>query len=267
MEDKKHIHVNNLLYSCASVKQRGSEQFVSTHALGCIISGEYQVYTNEGVKVFRPGSISLVRRNQFIKSKKIPPPGGEFKSLHLFLTQDFLHRYASEYNLCPVGHYTDDYMRILAPDVFIKGYFDSLIPYFDQEIQPDSTMMELKTREAVALLLRHDPTLNEFLFDFSEPYKIDLEAFMNQNFMYNVPTEKFAKLTGRSLASFKRDFEKVFNTTPGQWLQQKRLNEALYLIKERGRKPSDVYMEVGFENLSHFSFCFKKTFGIAPSMI
>ncbi len=90
---------------------------------------------------------------------------------------------------------------------------------------------------------------------------------MNRHYMYNVPAVQFARLTGRSLASFKRDFEKIFQTSPGQWLLQKRLEEAHYLIREKGRKPSDVYLDVGFENLSHFSRSFKQAFGVSPSMV
>jgi AraC-like DNA-binding protein len=40
-----------------------------------------------------------------------------------------------------------------------------------------------------------------------------------------------------------------------------------HLIKEKGEKPSDVYLEVGFEDLSHFSCAFKKEFGTAPSLL
>jgi AraC-like DNA-binding protein len=35
---------------------------------------------------------------------------------------------------------------------------------------------------------------------------------------------------------------------------------AHYRIREQSRKPSDVYAEVGFENLSHFTYAFKKHF-------
>jgi AraC-like DNA-binding protein len=178
-----------------------------------------------------------------------------------------LRRYSAENKLSPARKYTGDSKRLLPPDPFLKGYFDSLLPYFNHDAQPKAAMAELKTKEAVELLLNLDPELKDFLFDFSEPYKIDLEAYMNQHYMYNVPSAQFARLTGRSLASFKRDFEKVFRASPGQWLQQKRLSEAYYQIKEQGRKPSDVYLNVGFENLSHFSYTFKKTFGVAPSMI
>ena len=266
MEDKSHIRVNNLLYSCVDQKQRGNEQFVHEHALGYIISGESHIISNSGTKIFKAGTIGLIRRNQLVKSLKIPPPGGEFRSINIFLDQDFLRRYNAEHQLNPGGKYTGDSMRLLSDDPFLKGYFDSLLPYFNNAEQPKMIMAELKTNEAVELLLRLDSGLKNFLFDFSEPYKIDLEAYMNQHYMYNVPAAQFARLTGRSLAGFKRDFEKIFNTSPGQWLQQKRLSEAYYLITKKGRKPSDVYLDVGFENLSHFSYSFKKAFGIAPSL-
>ena len=114
-------------------------------------------------------------------------------------------------------------------------------------------------------MLHTMPELREFLFDFSEQHKIDLERFMLRNFHFNVPLEKFARLTGRSLAGFKRDFQKAFGTSPRQWLQERRLAEARHLIESRKRKPSAIYLDLGFESLSHFSHAFKKKFGKAPS--
>jgi len=112
-EDKSHIVLDNILYSCVDQKQRGNEQFVHEHALGYVISGETHLITNDGVKIFKAGSVGLVRRNQLLKSIKVPPPGGEFKSLNIFLNQDFLRRYSTEHKLDPVGKYTGEYMRIL----------------------------------------------------------------------------------------------------------------------------------------------------------
>lgn len=90
---------------------------------------------------------------------------------------------------------------------------------------------------------------------------------MQQNYMFNVSIDTPAKLTGRSRAGFKRDFEKMFRTSPGQWLKQKRLQEAYHLIKSKGIKPSDAYLDVGFENLSHFSYALKRAYGFSPSAI
>lgn len=267
MDDKSHILLNNLLYSCIDKKQRSNESFVQEHAFGYIISGESHYKTTLGTAVVKAGTVGLVRRNQLIKSEKVPPPGGEFRAINIFLDQPFLRRYSAEHKLAPAKSYKGEKILMLPPDPFIKGYFDSLQPYFDHPEMATNALGELKTREAIELLLRTNPAYYDFLFDFSEPYKIDLEAYMNQHYMFNVPSAQFAKLTGRSLASFKRDFEKVFSKSPGQWLQQKRLEEAYYLIREKGRKPSDVYLDVGFENLSHFSYTFKKAYGVAPSML
>ena len=90
---------------------------------------------------------------------------------------------------------------------------------------------------------------------------------MLQNFHYNVPIEHFAKLTGRSLAAFKRDFNHIFKTSPRKWLQEKRLKEAYHLIQQKRRKPTEIYLELGFENLSHFYTSFKQKFGVTPASI
>ncbi len=47
----------------------------------------------------------------------------------------------------------------------------------------------------------------------------------------------------------------------------KRLTDAYYLLKQKGAKVTDVYLDVGFKDLSHFSFAFKKAYGVAPSMV
>jgi len=85
--------------------------------------------------------------------------------------------------------------------------------------------------------------------------------------MYNLPLEKFAFLTGRSLTTFKSDFKKIFHKTPGKWLTEKRLDLAHFKLTTKNQKASDVYLSAGFENLSHFSFAFKKAFGYTPSSL
>ena len=103
------------------------------------------------------------------------------------------------------------------------------------------------------------------LFDFTEPWKIDLLDFMEKNFLVALSMEEFASYTGRSLATFKRDFKKISALSPQKWLIEKRLQAAHELIKQGHKKVSDVYMKVGFKNLSHFSSAYKKMFGMPPT--
>ena len=158
------------------------------------------------------------------------------------------------------------FMRI--PDhPLIHPFILSLKPYYESSGRIREPYATIKREELLLILLESQPSLTSILFDYGIPQKIDLEKFMNGHYKFNVSIERLAYMTGRSLSAFKRDFEKIFHISPGNWLLQKRLQEAHYLIKEKGSKPSDVYLEVGFEDLSHFSFAFKNAYGVAPSKI
>jgi AraC-like DNA-binding protein len=257
-----------LFYSCYSAASRVQEQFVHDHALTFILEGSLDFFLGTRHVVYHKGDIVLVKRNQLAKATKIPPVGSAFKSVSLHLYQDMLRMFSMEFGLQASAPWQGESVVQLKPDAFSKSFVDSLTPFMSvDEGSCDNSLVQLKAKEAVLLILRLNPAANDLLFDFSEPGKIDLEEFMSRHFTFNVEMKRFAYLTGRSLATFKRDFEKIFHTSPGKWLQQKRLAQAYYLIKEKKRKPSDVYLEVGFEDLSHFSFAFKKEFGKAPSLL
>lgn len=148
---------------------------------------------------------------------------------------------------------------------FLNGLFSSLEGYFDVQQYPSKELMETKLKEAVFTLLQVKPDLGVTLFDFAEPWKMDLQAFMEHNFRCDMSVEDFAHYTGRSLSSFKKDFAKAFGgITPSRWIVKRRLEEAKKMMEELGRKATEVYLEVGFKSLSHFSTAFKKEFGITP---
>ncbi len=147
----------------------------------------------------------------------------------------------------------------------ITSLFHSLVPYFDASVTPAAEVVRLKEEEGVYLLLNTDPLFYPVLFDFTEPWKIDILEFMNENYMYDLTMEEIAAYTGRSLATFKRDFARVSDLTPQKWLINKRLDAALDQLQHKGRKVSEVYQEVGFKNLSHFYAAFKRHYGYSPA--
>ena len=256
-----------IAYSCYVTRTREGEQFIPDYVFGYQVSGT--MIMNDGNKeyIFAPGSFRFCRRNHLVKFNKLPPEGGEFKSFSVYFDQPFLRNLSMETGYKMEKHMEDPAVIHLKPDPLYKNYFDSLPPYMLLNGEEDAGLVALKLREAALLLLKVNPGMKDILFDFSEPGKIDLEAFMSRNFHFNVDLNRFAYLTGRSLATFKRDFEKLFHLTPSRWLQQRRLQEAYYLIKEKGKAASDIYLDLGFEDLSHFSFVFKKQFGAAPTKI
>ncbi|WP_342645442.1 AraC family transcriptional regulator [Mucilaginibacter sp. CSA2-8R] len=265
MEDQLILQ-HNFLYARGHRKTQSSEHYFPDHALGIMLSGESQYFSSEGTFIMKEDTVCLMRRNQLFKKLKKTGLNGEPPSLiSLFLDQDILHRYATENEILKPSIYRGKAMIDLTGNIFLKAFFDSLLPYIDHPKKLTAKVAELKTYEAIELLLQTGNALQSFLFDFNEPHKIDLETYMNHHYKYNIPMSSFAQLTGRSLSTFKRDFAKIFVTTPEKWLQQKRLEQAYYLISNKKQRPSDVYLDVGFENLSHFSFAFKKQFGLTAT--
>ena len=149
----------------------------------------------------------------------------------------------------------------------LESFFASLIPYYDLESELPEKIISVKIEEAIAILRALDPNIDNVLADFSQLEKINIVDFMERNYMFNMNIEKFGRMTGRSLTTFKRDFKKAFNTTPQKWLMQKRLELAHHQLEKQGRKPIEIYLETGFEDLSHFSFAFKKHFGYSPAIL
>jgi AraC-like DNA-binding protein len=265
MTEAAEIKRPNILLSCYTHKSSEGEQFVAEHTFGYIIAGRTDSFVGNQSYQFKAGDFRVLRRNQLTKYTKFPEEGGEYRSISVTMDQDTLRGISEEYNLRATSPHTGECAILLQPCNLLHNYVDSLKPYLNTHIGLNKSLTELKVKEIVLLLVEIHPTLKNVLFDFSEPGKIDLEAYMNSHYKYNVDLNKFAYLTGRSLATFKRDFEKIYNTSPNKWLQQKRLDDAYYLITEKGWKSSDVYLEVGFKDLSHFSFAFKKAYGMAPS--
>jgi AraC family transcriptional regulator, exoenzyme S synthesis regulatory protein ExsA len=145
--------------------------------------------------------------------------------------------------------------------------FQSLTPYFDSNIKPTEGVTHLKLLEGIYALLNSNEQLYPILFDFAEPWKVDILEFLNENYADELTMEQIASFTGRSLATFKRDFKKISNHTPQKWLIKRRLEAAYIKLKDEGKKVQDVYVEVGFKNPSHFSTAFKKQYGISPTDI
>lgn len=255
-----------ILYRCYAAYSREGEQFIYDHVLSYTIDGASDLYDGNRMETFGPGSIKLFRRNRLAKFYKRPPEEGEYRSITIVFDQEMLRAFSMEYGYTAERTDNNSISIRLEPTPMLQHYMDSLQPY-TRMAEPPTALTQLKVKEALLILMQDYPYLKDILFDFSEPGKVDLEGFMNGHFQFNVPMERFAYLSGRSLATFKRDFEKIFHTSPSRWLQQKRLQEAWYRIKEKGHKPSDVYLDVGFEDLSHFSFAFKKAYGVAPSRV
>jgi AraC-like DNA-binding protein len=233
------------------------------HMLIWFISGETKIVQAEGTYVFKGGDIFLIPRNQLATIINYPKDGLPHKTVVMHLSTSRLQDFYTSHKVKPKA-LSSSKIRRFHNHPLLSSCMSSLIPYFEMKDLPQN-IASLKITEAISILRTIDSDIDNVLANFEEPGKIDLVGYMEKNFMFNMPIEKFGYLTGRSITTFKRDFKKAFDTTPQRWLTQKRLELAHYQFVEKAKKPIDVCYEVGFENLSHFSYAFKKHFGYAPT--
>ncbi len=234
------------------------------HSFIFVISGELKVIQAERTFQFDAGSILLFPRNQISTVIKQPKDGRIYKAVVFGLTIDRLKAYYAKEkpNLAAPPHSS---VRILNKHPLLESFLSSLLPYFELEHKLPESVSKLKLDEAISILRFMETDIDSVLSDFSEPGKINLVDFMEKHYKFNMPLAKFAYLTGRSLSTFIRDFKIAFKITPQRWLTGKRLELAHFQLAKNDKKAVDIYLETGFENLSHFSFAFKKRYGYSPS--
>ena len=264
MEFKLKYITEDIKLSCYEDKLFKTEVVFEHHMLVWFISGETKIIQAARNYLFKAGDIFLIPRNQLATIINYPKDGLSHKSVVMHLSIDRLRAFYADLNVKP-RPLESQQIRSFNKHPLLESCLASLIPYFDLQEKFPENIAALKITEAVSVLREIDKDIDNVLANFDEPHKIDLPGFMEKNFMFNLPLERFGYLTGRSLTTFKRDFHKIYNVTPQRWLTQKRLDLAYYQLAENKKKPVDVYLETGFENLSHFSFAFKKQFGVTPT--
>lgn len=252
--------------SCKREKHYSGELMLDQHAFVYIYAGTMEFVYADQRHTFLPGEAVIIPRHQLGRLSKIPANDQPFTSVSILFPEELLRKFYTEHPAKQIMEKWTGHLK-MKHHLLMESLFNSLLPYFEMHEELPADLRDLKIWETLTVLNSIAPEARHILNSFHEPGKLDLTSFMEQNFIYNLPLEKFAYLTGRSLSAFKKDFKAIFKTTPGRWLTTKRLERAHYQIAVQKKKPSDIYLDTGFENLSHFSHAFKKNFGYPPTEI
>ena len=240
-----------------------------SHVLVYMYSGEMVIEERGTITRLHKGDCAFIRKDFSVQMTKQPWNGEQFKAIFLMFTPKFLRAFYSrlDRNSLPKDAERDTVSLHKLPSnrPDIVSLFESMTPYFDSNMQPTDELLQLKMMEGVYVLLNTSKSLYASLFDFTDPWKIDILDFMEHHYMDDISLAEIANYTGRSLSTFKRDFKKCSALSPREWLIRRRIGAAHELIREGGRKVSDICFEVGFKNLSHFSKTYKAAYGIPPA--
>lgn len=190
----------------------------------------------------------------------------QFCALIFFIPDDFITQVIIESELMPRNSEGKSSVIKLEVDLSLKIYFESMISYFLHQHNPSKHLLKIKFRELILQVITGtiNGELTDYFFSLAKQEKANLKQVMMENYLYRLRQQDYAKLTHRSVSSFKRDFRLAFGTTLNKWLTEMRLKYARMRLVTTEENINEVAYRSGFETTSHFIRCFKKHYGLPP---
>ncbi|HXB09459.1 MAG TPA: AraC family transcriptional regulator [Puia sp.] len=231
-----------------------------------VIDGRKTWHTAKGSYDIQKESCVFVRKGGFIMEQMLD---SGFCVMLFFIPDEFICETLHS-RTKPLLQYEQHFEPVMAIEASetLKGFFLSMFSYYTEIREPDPSLLEIKFKELILNIAdnaANKDLLSYFCYLLHEPQSVLLKRVMEDNFCFNLRLEAYATLSNRSLSAFKRDFEKLFQCTPGRWLLERRLHHALHLLRNRKKTVSEAAFESGFESSSHFSRAFKARFGKGPT--
>ena len=88
---------------------------------------------------------------------------------------------------------------------------------------------------------------------------------MDRTYAEPLNVAALARVAHTSPAHFSRTFRDTFGETPHRYLQRRRIERAMFLLRTTDRGVTDVCLDVGFTSLGTFSRTFSDIVGRSPS--
>jgi AraC-like DNA-binding protein len=157
---------------------------------------------------------------------------------------------------------------VIENDEFINSFAASITSVLRLKTNIPA-LLEIKFEEIMLYLSeKYGGTFIHYIQTLASSEKnYSLKKTVEANINSNLSLAEIAFLSNMSLSTFKRHFKTEYNANPGKWLQQKRLHIAKEMLENDGKKPSEIFKQFGYNNLSNFSIAFKNEFGSSPNQL
>jgi len=109
--------------------------------------------------------------------------------------------------------------------------------------------------------------LSIFLQSLSSPIKTKLPILFSDKQRLLLPLAALAKISGRDLPEFKKEIAQEYAVSPQDWLNDKRLEHAYFLLTHTPDSIENIAGQSGFDEPGEFSRLFKQKFGQSPQEV
>lgn len=157
--------------------------------------------------------------------------------------------------------------EIINNDFLIQKYIEGLLFYFENPSLVNEEILMLKLKEIVLLLsqTKNADAIQLILSQLFSPTTYTFKQIIEANLFSQLSIEELAKQNNLSLSSFKREFTKLYNDTPANYIKNKKLEKAAELLLISDERITDIAYNCGFNDLANFSKSFFDKYKVTPT--
>lgn len=239
--------------------------FLTEHTLLFVRRGQKIIHFADNMLTVDKNQLVFLKRGLYTMSEYIPD-GETFEVLLLFIPDAFLQQFVLSQGMA--AHPAAAPAHVLIPSTtLLESFAAQYVTYFGHRAPTLHYILALKIQELFLLLLASGAAaqLRVFLPALAHGAPLDLDLIVRQHVFEPVTIPELARLAGRSLASFRRDFESRYQMPPHRWISAQRLQQARLLVRTTPKSIAVIADECGYESVSHFIRRYKKEFGQTPA--
>jgi len=152
-------------------------------------------------------------------------------------------------------------------DFLIQKYIEGLLFYFENSSLVNEEILVLKLKEIVLLLSQTQDaeTIRVILSQLFSPATYTFKQIIEANLLSQVSVEELAQKSNLSISSFKREFRKLYNDSPANYIKNKRLERAAELLLASDERITDIAFDCGFSDLANFTKSFRDKYKVTPT--
>lgn len=234
-----------------------------------LLDGEKTVHFSGAQVSVQPHQFVMLAAGNCLMSEKAATPNADYHSILIFfdnkLLTDFFDRHASLIN-SQANTAAQLPFLLFEKDAFLVNFTASLNSMFVSDKPVHSALQKIKLEELLVYLAVQYPGQIQQIRNMHYEADDDLliRRAVTSHLTNNITVEELAFLCNMSLSTFKRRFARLYGNSPSRWLLEKRMEIAAEMLRKNDRKASEIFSELGYENLSSFIQSFKQVYGITP---
>lgn len=152
-------------------------------------------------------------------------------------------------------------------DFLIQKYIEGLLFYFENPSLVNDDILILKLKEIILLLsqTRNAESIQVILSQLFSPVTYTFKQIIEAHLFLQVGIEELARKANLSVSSFKREFAKLYNDSPANYIKTQRLEKAADLLLASDNRVTDIAFDCGFNDLANFTKSFHDKYAVTPT--